>query len=410
MYDILMVDDDVTKIDTVLQYFDADIKTNMINIDYELEVKKACKALETKKYDLLILDIQLPTLGSKDNLSTRGGIDLLHIIENSDRIKKPAEIIGLTAHDEGYKENENELRKSMWMLIKYSREENAWLEQLKKKVYYSIRAKQEYNVTEIASSIYDCAIIVAVKSEFEAVYNCGLIWNKIENIYDSTIYYESITDTGKRLVLACQHQMGMVAASLLTGKIISHFKPKLVCMIGITAGRKGEVNLGDIIIANESWDYGSGKIRTGENDNEYILEPDPHQICIDVRLKEYLLIDFSELLYSIRREWNSRNGSKQTRDINIHIGALASGAAVIQTENIVTNFIQPHHRKVLGIDMETYAVYYAACNSVFKPKFLSIKAVCDYANQYKNDNYQEYAAFVSIKFLLCNLDGLLERV
>lgn len=79
MYDILMVDDDVTKIDTVLQYFDADIKTNMINIDYELEVKKACKALETKKYDLLILDIQLPTLGSKDNLSTRGGIDLLQI-------------------------------------------------------------------------------------------------------------------------------------------------------------------------------------------------------------------------------------------------------------------------------------------------------------------------------------------
>ena len=60
--------------------------------------------------------------------------------------------------------------------------------------------------------------------------------------------------------------------------------------------------------------------------------------------------------------------------------------------------------------METYAVYFVANNSLKHPKFVSIKAVCDYANQYKNDNYQEYSAFVSTQFLLHSLDGILNRI
>ena len=77
---------------------------------------------------------------------------------------------------------------------------------------------------------------------------------------------------------------------------------------------------------------------------------------------------------------------------------------------MVTEFIQPQNRKVLGIDMETYAVYYAAINATQSSKFLSIKAVCDFANQYKIDNYQDYAAFVSTQFFVRVLDDVLARV
>lgn len=60
--------------------------------------------------------------------------------------------------------------------------------------------------------------------------------------------------------------------------------------------------------------------------------------------------------------------------------------------------------------METYAVYYAAQNAINSPKFLSIKAVSDYANKDKNDDYQKYAAFISIQFLLKELDDILMLV
>jgi len=410
MYKILMVDDDVTKINTILHEFEKEMNSEKICIEYELEVRKACKLLENSHYDLLILDIQLPSLGAQESMSETGGIDMLRTVETLDRIKKPSAIIGLTAHDEKYCENFEEFQKSLWVLVKYSREEQEWLRKIREKVLYFIKAKDDLIKANQSIVECDCGIIVAVETEFKAVINCGLSWVQVENINDSTSYYRTKTESGKILVLARQHQMGMVAAALLTEKMINYFRPKIICMLGIAAGRIGEVELGDIIVANESWDYGSGKIKADNNGQGYILEPEPHQIAIDISLKEFFLNDFDDVMYNIRKAWNKSNGRKIDKDINLHIGALASGAAVVQNEDIVTEFIQPQNRKVLGIDMETYAVYFVANNSLKHPKFVSIKAVCDYANQYKNDNYQEYSAFVSTQFLLHSLDGILNRI
>ena len=410
MYKILIIDDDVTKIHTILEEFKDELDNRTISIDYELEVKKAISQLEQQYFDLLILDIQLPSLGDLKSTSERGGIDLLHVVENMDRVKKPSAIIGLTAYDEKYDENFEEFRKSLWVLIKYRRDEREWLNKIREKVLYFIKAKMDLIKDNQIDNKCDCAIIVAVQTEFEAVKNCGLDWKPVENINDSTKYYKTITESGKNLVLARQHQMGMVAASLLTEKLINHFKPSLVCMLGIAAGREGEVKLGDIIIVNESWDYGSGKIKSSSDGHSYILEPEPHQLAIDINLKEYFLLDFDDKLYRIRKDWNNGHGKRIDTDIKLHIGALASGAAVLQSEDVVTEFIQPQNRKVLGIDMETYAVYYAAINATQSSKFLSIKAVCDFANQYKNDNYQDYAAFVSTQFFVRVLDDVLARV
>ena len=42
---------------------------------------------------------------------------------------------------------------------------------------------------------------------------------------------------------------------------LKHFKPKYIFMAGICAGIEGPVKLGDIIVTEQSWDYGSGKIK-----------------------------------------------------------------------------------------------------------------------------------------------------
>lgn len=410
MYKVLIVDDNIDKINTILNSFKNEIETEKIYFDYELEIKKACRVLESNYFDLLILDIQLPSLGTGETISKTGGIDLLHMIETIDKIKKPSAIIGLTAYDEEYDENSKAFQESLWVLIKYNRNEQAWLTKIKQKISYYMKAKENLSETNQLLTKYDCAILVAVETEFNAVMNCGLSWEVVDKKDDSTLYYRTKTKNGKELILARQHQMGMVAAALLTEKMINHFHPSMICMLGIAAGREGEVGLGDIIIANESWDYGSGKIKVSNDGTKYILEPEPHQIAIDIRLKELLLRNFDDTLYEIRKIWNKNQGKKINTDIKIHMGPLASGAAVIQTEGILTEFIQPQNRKVLGIDMETYAVYYVAYNSSLNPKFLSIKAVCDFANQHKNDNYQEYSAFVSTHFLMNILDDILEKI
>lgn len=407
MYKILIVDDDMTKTNDIMDEFKKEVDDNVISIEYELETKKACKMMEQNYYDLLILDIQLPTLGLKKTTSKKGGIELLHVIENFERIKKPGAIIGLTSYDENYEENAEEFLDSLWVLIKHSKQENEWLKKIRNKVSYFMQAKKNMLDSSDIKEVVDCGIIVAVENEMDAVLRCGLSWEEIDNKPDSVIYYHAITKTGKKIVLAQQQQKGLVAAAVLTEKLLEKFNPSLICMVGITAGREGEVKLGDIIVASESWDYGCGKIKAGKDKDEIILEPEIHQIAIDTKLQTLFMRKYNKDLYDIRSKWNEGNGREITEDIKLHIGALASGAAVIQNEDIVTKFILPHNRKLLGLDMETYAVYYAAQNAINSPKFLSIKAVSDYANKDKNDDYQKYAAFISIQFLLKELDDIL---
>lgn len=406
MYNILIVDDNIEKInilmDSIYEFDDQNIY-----IEYELEYKNACKKLENQRYDLLILDIQLPSVEHRVEVEKKGGVQLLQIISEVDTYKKPTEIIGLTAYDENYEEMRIEFNNKLWHLIKFDKKSIEWKKQIIEKISYLMEAKELLKEEVLERRTYleiDCAIVTAVPTEWESVYKCGLEWKKINVTGDPTVYYiTKYEKEGKKisLLLCQQSQMGMVVASAITAKIVSTFRPKIICMLGITGGCKGAVELGDVIVACESWDYGSGKIRPKENGEGFTLNPEPHQICIAPVLKEYFVSDFSELLYTIRKTWNDSNGIRQDKDIRLHVVVLASGAAVVQDENIVLDYILPQNRKVLGVDMETYAIYYAANSTYnYKPYFFSIKTVCDYANEDKNDKYQQYAAYVSVHFFL----------
>lgn len=79
---------------------------------------------------------------------------------------------------------------------------------------------------------------------------------------------------------------------------------------------------------------------------------------------------------------------------------MASVPAVI-AEAEKLDEIKDHARKLMGIEMETYGVYYAAENSV-DPRplgFASLKSISDFADSQKDDDYQEYASYTSAAFL-----------
>ncbi len=74
---------------------------------------------------------------------------------------------------------------------------------------------------------------------------------------------------------------------------------------------------------------------------------------------------------------------------------MASCASVIADPAVVEE-IAVHARKLIGMDLETYAVYYAgrACPHP-KPDVISLKSVCDFADEDKDDTFQNYAAYTS---------------
>lgn len=71
-------------------------------------------------------------------------------------------------------------------------------------------------------------------------------------------FYETyfVRDNKKLKVIAASiDKMGMVATGIFATQMIELFRPKYLTMTGIAAGIEGEVELGDLLVFEYSWDY-----------------------------------------------------------------------------------------------------------------------------------------------------------
>lgn len=248
---------------------------------------------------------------------------------------------------------------------------------------------------------YDVAIITALsKPELEAVLNLEGFWKEHNIKNDSTTYnigYFEKDNTRKKIVAVSAPQMGMVASSTLCVKLVKNFRPKYIIMPGIAAGVKGETNFGDIIVADLTYDASSGKIITDDDGNKD-FSPNPTPIPLNQDIKEIVrnYETKDEYFFNLKKSWP---GNKPDTELKIKVGPLASVPYVIQNSNELSN-IKKHQRKLIGLEMESYGVFYSAYNGLQpKPIPISIKSVCDFGDKNKADNYQKYAAYTSANFM-----------
>lgn len=211
-----------------------------------------------------------------------------------------------------------------------------------------------------------------------------------------------------RVIAAAPNQMGMSASAVLATKMILQFQPKVVAMVGIAAGaRRSSQGFGDILAAEHTFDYGSGK--TIERNGVIEFSPDPKPLPINTsvlsRLRDYE--SSRRFLDLIRNSWQA---SPPNTALQMHVGPLGSGASVVDSMPAV-DAVRSHWRKLVGIEMEAYGVHRACQDTVVSaPIFICLKSVCDFADN-KNDAWQDYAAFTAANFfhlfMCAEWDGLI---
>jgi nucleoside phosphorylase len=115
-------------------------------------------------------------------------------------------------------------------------------------------------------------------------------WRDIPVPNDSTRYVGSVfskDDKSMSVVAAAAPQMGMSMSAVIATKLIHNFRPRYLCMCGISAGLKDKTNIGDILAPNPSWDWGSGK-RELTKDKQSVFSPAPHQIRLNTDIRDKL--------------------------------------------------------------------------------------------------------------------------
>ncbi|WP_437893320.1 phosphorylase family protein [Sorangium sp. So ce124] len=276
--------------------------------------------------------------------------------------------------------------------------------------------EMETNVIAPADVVIVCAVPDLELDKVKRV--IGTSWGELEPVpLDPQSYYHSIYKTAKgrqiRVVAAAPNHMGMSASAVLATKMIIRFRPKLVAMVGIAAGvkKKTERGFGDILAAEHTFDYGSGKVEmTGdESKRAVIFHPDPKPLDVDGRLLQRLRnwqSNKGHILDEIRRAWNP---GPPDSSLKLHVGPLASGAAVVDAKPPIDEVVE-HWRKLIGVEMEAYAVHRACKDTIEpQPKFLCLKSISDFA-QDKEDAWRAYAAFTAAefcyRFLVAEWEGL----
>ncbi len=395
---VLVVEDDVEKLRAIIGALVNGGAISLESITDSRDANSAKRLIMQTSYDLLVLDIAIPTRVDKA-VSTEAGLDLLEEICRGSRYRRPQHIVIVTGYSELDRKVNERFPSERWKVIVYDPFSVSWADQLAAQAAHTKAARDAGQATP-AQYRSELSIICAMPDiELESILRLPWDWKVTAEAHDGTIYWRGAYERSGRVctvhAAACS-RIGMTWAAILATKMISSFRPRYLIMGGICGGISGQVTIGEVVVAESTWDYGSGKheVKAGNP----VFSVAPHQIPLDLNLssKVRLLAREPGVLAAIKSRWPS---NKPGQELQVRLGPMASGAAVIADQSRVAE-IEGHNRKVMAIDMESYAVFAAgvdACDP--KPITVSIKGVSDLANEHKDSNSQAYAAYLAAEVI-----------
>lgn len=411
---ILIVDDNDNKrtaVEEVLKKMDI----HHLEVDCVKSVTSCIIYLCKEEVDILILDEQLP-ITDNSAINENGGIEIINTIKTDRSIIKPQKVIYLSAYTESLQQISNVMTHSA---ILYQEDSVEWAEKLMEIVsFYEMALAQRKR-----QFLYDVALIATTEPEYCVLKQLSANWATLKIPGDSAIYEETEwMRNGKiyKVVATKLNQMGMPAAATATSKMIYEFVPRYVAMYGIAGGVENDAKFGDIIVATKVWDYCSGKYDSpedvkGKDCKDKMLsgaikafKPTSNSINAEAKVINMQSKDYNQFLYEI---YKSYIPSKMQEPPKVWWGSLACGSSVVKNPAIVDEMVRKYDRKTLGIDMESYGIFYAVENSIAPvPTAICVKAISDFADKDKTDEYQQYAAEMSGKFIKELLMDLLDNV
>ena len=239
----------------------------------------------------------------------------------------------------------------------------------------------------------DVALLSVTTTEFRAVTHFhewkAKTFTNDEQIYDIATFERDGKE--RTLVHAKISEMGMTAAAATAMKVIYTFRPKYLIMVGIAAGvvqaEFEEQMYGDVIVPDIVWNYSAGKF----------VSPDKAEIVYGNL--GFLPRSSSEKIPEEIIPYLRKAAASEENPCHVYIGPMACGSTVVASRELLEKQVYTQYRHTAGLDMESYAVVYAANHaSDPKPTPIIIKSVCDFADSRKSDDYQRFAAYSSCEF------------
>lgn len=339
--------------------------------------------------DVLLIDVLLP---ARQGALPRGenSIELLRQIIEDGTTRAPKHILGITASLEAQANFDTEFRGLVTQLLHVAPGYDTWRDALKMLLQWI------HHVEVDESNDYDICVLNALRTpELEAVHSSWPLLLGEEVLLRKNILCQTGTvtlgDVDRRIVCAHLSQMGPISAAHAATALLTEYRPRILLMTGICGGFSEHVCIGDVIIAEKSWDWQAGK---WTEDGSLATASDQRAAAPELVA---LARSAESALLPLYKKYEL---SKPSIAPKLVVGPMVTGSSVIASLDIQKAF-RNQHRKMVGVDMECYGLYYAAENHAAAPvKAICIKAVSDLADRAKGDDFQVYASHISAQLAL----------
>jgi len=248
-------------------------------------------------------------------------------------------------------------------------------------------------------------ILCALKEEYDQLrlVSDGLATAKWIEETDSTgwIISKALFRTSSGEVLGVMAtwatQMGREAAQAVANRVLGVQSVQGLAMCGICAGRRGQVSLGDVIIADQIWSADAGKqtVRDGAAN----FSPDSRIFSTTIEFVQRA----QHLTPPINASWlidraNIRiSGESPAELFKIHIGPVATVSAVTEDVDLFTRLAKVV-RKVIGVEMEGSGL--AALAEHLHIPLIVVKGVQDFGDPTKNSDWRTFSARAAAEILI----------
>lgn len=212
------------------------------------------------------------------------------------------------------------------------------------------------------------------------------------------------------VALGCIGMAGNIGAAGATADAIRVFRPQVLLLMGIAAGMRGKIKIGEVVFSERVVGYESAALVAGPEGSQ-ALQPRPtmpepsHRLIQDVTF-------YNPQAERLNQRFDTIGGSfpvapagqeeQYQKHVAASIGArsttIASGEKLLRTPEFLRDIREHQHGRTDTGEME--AVGFAQTCNRERVDWLVIRGISDFGDEFKDDSFHRFASYAAATVLI----------